>query len=107
MFEAVCTDIEHSSETYWTDYNCACDEAQYTGKNCQIGLHPRCITLDPCQNSGNCVDSSDNLSYTCECTTFWTGTDCEIPKTCAHDPCIVSQTSIGIFFYSFLFFIFK
>ena len=34
---------------------------------------------NPCQNGGECIDEVND--YTCECTSDWTGENCELSMT--------------------------
>ena len=60
-----CTDMEN-------DYFCICPPG-YSGKNCSIDTND--CSPSPCQNGGTCVDGLDTFS--CVCTLYWTGSQCE------------------------------
>ena len=81
-----------------SSYVCQNCPPQYTGQNCEIcklllffsnynwiinnGLL-FCLkdidvcTPNPCQNGGTCLASSDSLSYTCKCSTGFSGFNCQ------------------------------
>ena len=43
--------------------------------------------MDPCQNGGVCVNDGDFLDYSCDCTSGWTGKDCDAAAPCSLSPC--------------------
>ncbi|CAG5104022.1 Oidioi.mRNA.OKI2018_I69.chr1.g1054.t1.cds [Oikopleura dioica] len=45
----------------------------------QISKHDDCYPVNPCQNGGQCYDTI--ASHTCECTSEWSGDNCEIHVT--------------------------
>jgi len=40
----------------------------------------------PCENGGSCTDNADG-SYTCLCTTGYSGTNCQLSQACNPNPC--------------------
>jgi hypothetical protein len=44
--------------------------------------------LEPCQNSGTCINDNTDLGYTCLCLSGFDGTECEIDnRICQSDTC--------------------
>jgi len=43
-----------------------------------------CVSPNPCQNGGTCTDQPGEGTYTCECATGFSGTNCEIEEV--YDP---------------------
>ncbi|CAF0847974.1 unnamed protein product [Brachionus calyciflorus] len=72
-----CIDIEPNDEDK-RKYKCICPQ-DFTGTYCHIKILKRLnvCTLNPCFNSGICVASIDNLTFTCNCPNGFTGQFCE------------------------------
>ena len=45
-------------------------------------------SLEPCENGGSCHNSTDYLSYTCDCPWNYTNYDCEMFIACSSAPCM-------------------
>ena len=56
-------------------YTCLCPVG-YKGENCTDRI-PACGS-NPCLNGGRCSEISENGTFTCQCTRFFSGTHCEI-----------------------------
>ncbi|RNA28302.1 neurogenic locus Notch -like [Brachionus plicatilis] len=73
---AQCVDLEPTLEDPRT-FICLCSN-EYTGAFCHVKKTKSVCSINPCFNSGICVPSSDNISYTCDCLSGFSGDYCEL-----------------------------
>ena len=67
----------------------ACPNASTIGANCNVST-TACITLEPCQNNGTCVDNDTIIhGYSCKCPMGFSGSGCQLDqRPCQPDTCL-------------------
>ncbi|XP_033745666.1 fibropellin-1-like [Pecten maximus] len=61
---------------------CSCPSG-YTGERCDVKLSG--CSSQPCLNRGTCTEIG--MTYECQCSNEYIGTNCEILNICAYSPC--------------------
>ncbi|CAF3922656.1 unnamed protein product [Adineta steineri] len=65
-----------------------CSNEYKIGMNCSSSIAP-CDILNPCQNYGTCFNNNETLyGYTCNCTSDFSGSECEINRRWNNGSCI-------------------
>ncbi|CAF1250224.1 unnamed protein product [Adineta steineri] len=65
-----------------------CSNEYKIGMNCSSSIAP-CDILNPCQNYGTCFNNNETLyGYTCNCTSDFSGSECEINRCWNNGTCI-------------------
>ncbi|CAF0991866.1 unnamed protein product [Adineta steineri] len=65
-----------------------CSNEYKIGMNCSSSIAP-CDILNPCQNYGTCFNDNETLyGYTCNCTSDFSGSECEINTCWNNGTCI-------------------
>ncbi|XP_033118060.1 fibropellin-1-like isoform X3 [Anneissia japonica] len=73
-------------------FMCECPE-WYSGTFCQI--HDVCQN-NPCMSGGTCVNNKDDIAYSCDCPTGFSGDKCEIiTDACSSTPCQNAGTCLA------------
>ena len=70
----------------WNLYQCFCP-GNTTGSNCEDF---KSCWSNPCDNGGTCAEN--NVSYTCNCLSKWTGSNCKLVKE-QHEVRVMSMTT--------------
>lgn len=63
---------------------CKCDSTRFFGKRCEYSKDP--CTGNPCLYGGKCT-AVDEINYTCDCPSGFSGDDCENVPPCTQNTC--------------------